>query len=216
MQTILFNFASRSRPDKFRKVVNSIHRLCKQPYIILAKIDEDDPKLPEYFKAENVQYALGKSENKIHAINRDIPPDGWDIILDVSDDFIFTALGFDQIIRGNCGPDDFVHFPEPFADSQAASGFNERISVMYCAGKQYYDRLGYIYNPVYKSLFPDNEATAVAKATGRYKLVEQDIFFHAHHLAGYGKKDDQAIYTNSFYEEDKKTYNERKAINFGL
>jgi len=211
---ILFNFASRSRPDKFALVVSQIKDFCSQPYTILGKVDEDDPQLFKYLEIEGVSFAVGKSENKIHAINRNIPNEGWDIILDVSDDFIFNKFGFDDIIRENCGPDDFVHFPEPFAKQQHSIGRNEDISVMYCAGIDYYKRTGFIYNPVYLSLFCDNEGTAIAKKLGRYKLMTKFIFFHAHHLAGYGTKDEQNKKTDSFYLQDKKTYTERKAKGF--
>lgn len=215
-QHILFNFASRSRPGKFRRLVMQIHEYCTQPFTILAKVDEDDPALPEYLTTEGVTFAVGKSENKIHAINRDIPYDGWDIIVDVSDDFVFTRKGFDDIIRAECGPDDYLHFPEPFADNQARIGKNERIVIMYCAGGDYFNRTGWIYNPVYLSLFCDNEGTAVAKLNGRYKEVNKQIFFHAHPAAGYGVQDEQTKRTEGLFHVDQETYNKRKKEGFKL
>lgn len=217
MKHILFNIASRSRPDKFHRLIKQIKDLCTQPYTIIAKVDNDDQALGRYLIAgPEVDFKFGLSDNKIHAINRDIPPEGWDIIVDVSDDFIFTRNGFDDIIREHCGPDDYLHFPEDFADREAAAGRNERIVIMYCAGRDYYKRFGFIYNPVYKSLFCDNEGTAVARKLGKLKEVNEVIFFHAHPAAGYGAQDAQTRKTEAFYNEDKITYEARKATNFGI
>lgn len=214
-QKILFNFASRSRPEKFKKVVRNIQNLCMSDnYIIWAKIDEDDDSGYTLSSNNHLFVAMGRSLSKIHAINRDIPKTGWDIIVDVSDDFVFTKRGFDNVIRKYCGPDDCVHFPEPFANKQSRLNRNDDIIIMACMGKQYFDRFGYIFNPLYKSLFCDNELTAVAKMLGRYKLVTQQIFYHAHPQAGFGKADDQTRFTESFWAEDEKVYNERKSKGF--
>lgn len=214
-QRILFNFASRSRPEKFKRVCRQIISLCvNHNYEILAKVDIDDEFLNQYTKYPFVKYVIDMSESKIHAINRDIPSKGWDILVDVSDDFVFIKKGFDNIIRHHCGPDDCVHFPEPFAAKSAKMSFNDNIIIMACMGKDYYKRFGYIYNPVYKSLFCDNELTAVAKITGRYKFINNQIFYHAHPAAGFGKADAQTKFTESFWTEDKNTYEHRKANGF--
>lgn len=217
-QKILFNLASRSRPEKFRRLVREINSLCvSDNHTICAKVDLDDP-LAELYKLnnQNVVYQLGFSLNKIHAINRDIPKEGWDIIVDVSDDFVITRKGFDNVIRKYCGPDDCLHFPEPFANKQSRLNRNDDIIIMAVMGKDYFNRFGYIYNPCYKSLFCDNELTAVAKKLGRYKLINQQIFYHAHPQAGFGKADEQTKFTESFWKEDEKVYNERKQLNFPI
>lgn len=213
---ILFNFASRSRPSKFAKLVKQIHDYCTPPFTILAKVDEDDPVLDEYLYTPGVQFAVGISTSKINAINRSIPADGWDIIIDVSDDFCFTRPGFDDIIRHECGPDDYLHFPEPFADSEAKKGKQESIVIMYCAGRDYFNRTGWIYNPVYLSLFCDNEGTAVARMNRRYKEMKEQIFFHAHPAAGYGVQDAQTKRTEGLFHIDQATYKKRMKEGFKL
>lgn len=213
---ILFNFASRSRPTQFKKVCSFILQHCAQPYTIWAKVDTDDPALPYYKQQDGVVFTEGFSKSKIHAINRNIPSTGWDILVNVSDDTVFTVPGFDKILRDNCGPDDFLLFPEPFMDSQVVKGKNERIPILSVMGVDYYNRDGYVYHPDYVSLFCDNEAGAVARIRGRLKEIEQTIFYHHHPAAGYGNKDAQYRKTESYWDRDKATYLRRKAINFGL
>lgn len=213
---ILFNAASRSRPAKFKNLAKQIHDYCTQPFTILAKVDDDDPTVADYLTTPGVVFKLGLSHSKIHAINRDIPKEGWDIIVDLSDDFVFTRKGFDNIIREHCGPDDYLHFPEPFADNEAKVGKNERIVIMYCAGIDYFNRTGWVYNPVYLSLFCDNEGTRVARINGRYKEVKQQIFFHAHPAAGYGVQDEQTKRTEALFHVDQITYQKRMKEGFKL
>lgn len=216
MKHILFNFASRSRPEKFKRLVKQIHDYCTQPFTILAKIDDDDPAVADYLITPGVVFKLGLSTSKIHAINRDIPADGWDIIVDISDDFVFTRRNFDDIIREYCGPDDYLHFPEPFADNQAKLGKQESIVIMYCAGRDYFNRTGWIYNSVYLSLFCDNEGTRVARMNGRYKAVPTQIFFHAHPAAGYGVQDEQTKRTEGLFHIDQVTFKKREKEGFKL
>jgi hypothetical protein len=216
-QHILFNLASRSRPQRLYQTIEEIQRLCNAiNYTILVKIDIDDrcdySRLLDY----GVEVRIGRSKNKVDAINRNIPPDGWNILVNVSDDIRFTMQGFDDIIRQHCGEDDFVLFPEPFADGQNKSLKNDRIAVMSVMGRVYYSRTNYVYNPCYTSLWCDNEATKVAEILGRLKVVEQSIFYHEHPAAGYGIRDEQYRHTESFYWPDEKIYQQRKKINFGL
>lgn len=196
---ILFNFASRSRPDKFNRLVASIYDICTQPFTILAKVDSDDLKREQY-DLSRVLHVGGTCTSKIDAINKGIPRHGWEIIVDISDDFIFTRPGFDQIIREHCGPGDVVHFPEKHVN---------RIIIMAVMGNEYYNRFGYIYNPVYKSLFCDDELTAVAQKQGAYKFVNEQLFYHAHPANGYGKADRQTMFTEAFWHEDKRTFERR-------
>lgn len=212
---ILFNVSSRSRPHKLVEVLAYITALCESDnYNIVVKVDDDDETFTGQYKqaiktlCPFVCFRYGLSTSKIHAINRDIPNEGWDILVDVSDDFVFTVKGFDNIIRKHCGPDDFVLFPEQYAASQAKKGRNEQIAIMQVMGRDYYKRDGHVFNPSFKSVFCDNFATNVAKLRGRLKRVPDNIFYHAHPTAGFGHKDEQYLREKTFWNEDKKTYTE--------
>lgn len=205
---ILYNLASRSRPQRLFETIDRIEALANDHnHTILVKIDIDDrcdySRLLDY---KNTTIRISRSNNKVHAINRDIPATGWDILVNVSDDIRFTAKGFDDIIREHCGEDDFVLFPEPYADGQVIKGKNERISVMSVIGHQYYERDKCVYFNDFKSVFCDNFATRLAEIRDCLKTVEIPIFYHEHPTAGYAVNDAQYRHTESYWNEDKKTY----------
>lgn len=232
---ILYNFASRSRPDKFFKAIENINTLSNTNHIIVAKLDTDDRAMQDRFDEVNRCGAVivwGTSKNKIDAINRDIP-DGWDILVNMSDDMVFTKDGFDLDIidafteidvvpvlnndnffdnditvslTKKLNLDQFIHFPDGYTD--------DRLCSMSIIGKDYYDRFGYVYHPDYVSLWCDNEAQDVAKDLGKYKFVNKNIFIHNHPAWTGAKPDQQLIETQKYYRQDQRTYNKRKACGF--
>lgn len=213
---ILINFASRSRPDKFHACMKNL-RQCFTDYQVALKVDRNDPSLREYLSKPYPEILLyiGHSTSKVHAINRDIPTYDWDIIVNTSDDIIWRP-GAGLLINQHYEQDIFLHFPEPYAESQALKRQRESISVCSIMDRIYFNRFGYIYNPLFKSLWADNEATEVAKKLGCYKFVDTVICDHLHPAAGKARKDDQYRYTESFGASDKRTFIKRQADNFGL
>jgi hypothetical protein len=206
---ILYNFASRSRPDLFLRAVQSIFQNSSSSnFDWFIKVDEDDKKVSQYLK-HPFNFQIGKSKNKVHAINRNLQdaPD-FDILVNMSDDMVFTVPGFDQIIRRYMTEDFLLHFPDGFA--------NERMVTMSIMSKGYFDKFGYVYHPSYKSLFCDNEAMDVAKILGCYKYIPIQIFEHLHPAAKKAPRDEQYIKTEAFWKTDKRNYIFRKALNFPL
>lgn len=206
----LINFASRSRPDKYHACIKNL-RECFTDYTVLLKVDRDDPYVRDYFDTcyPEVIIKLGYSKSKVEAINRDIPDDDWSILVNTSDDIRWKP-GAGKAIVDNMDYDCFLHFPEPYAESQAKRQKQPSISVVSIMDHAYYDRFKYIYDPSYYSIWCDNEATDVARRLGRYKYVGQFIFEHIHPAAGKTKKDDLYIFNESFNQKDKANYLRRK------
>lgn len=222
---ILFKYTSRSRRDNFFRGMDSIvnNLSNKEDYHILVSLDVDDAvmrneevleKIKSY-KNTNVYYGI--SYSKIDAINRDLPlAKDFDILVNFSDDQVFTQFGFDDIIRQQMldsfpDTDGFLHFHD---------GNQNRLATMSIVGKKYFDRTNYIYHPDYQSVYCDNEEQEKAKILGKYKYAgdSMKIMMHIHPAMGHGKHllDEQYIRTESFYPVDKETYHRRMAINFGL
>ena len=158
--------------------------------------------------------------SKVDAINRDVNEFlevfEADIIINMSDDMIYTTFGFDDIIRNEFrfedtmgGGNDFdrcVHFPD--------GATNQILISMSILGRAYYERDKYIYHPHYRSLYCDEEVMDVAKMRGCYKYVDKHIFKHLHPAHGNAPTDAQYLYTESFHPIDGATYQKRKANGF--
>lgn len=217
---ILFKYTSRSRPEWFFRGLNSIidNLHDKENYHVICSFDSDDicmnnmeviGKLQEY---KNLTYHFGTSKSKVDAINRDCDkfPEGFDILINMSDDMIFTSLFFDRIIRAvfNGNYDQVIHFPD-----QSVKAALITLSVM---GMIYYRRFNYIYFPLYKSLHCDNEFTRVSQILNKYTYIDVQIFKHLHPAWRLAPMDAQYQHTESFYMVDGALYKEREKINFGL
>jgi hypothetical protein len=183
------------------------------PYKVVVSIDSNDDvtmqsnELIEIYKQPFVRVCVGSSKNKIHAINRDVPSRGWDILVNLSDDQIFTKRGFDEVIA-QCGKDEFLHLPDGHV--------NELLPTMSIMGYDYYKRFNYIYHPDYVSLFCDNEAMDVAKQLGCYKYINEHVFEHLHPAWGKAPIDAQLEHTQSFYRRDERVYKKRRSLNFPI
>lgn len=219
--TILFKYPSRGRKDRFFDGLDSIYRNMadRTSFHVSCTLDTDDPIMtdPDVIERidsyENAMIAWGQSKSKIDAINRSMPPVPWDIVVVMSDDMQITFYGFDEIIRQQFADGDFdklIHVPDNDAKSALAT--------MYIAGRTFYNRWQYIYNPIYYSLFCDNEIQEIAQALGKYRYVDcPGMIFHGNPAYGHMPKDDMFLQQQEIgWSADQETYLKRKAINFGL
>jgi hypothetical protein len=216
--TILFNLASRSRPERFFETLdNIIVQSASNNFFVVAKLDDDDmsmndplikQKIADHYPMLHVKW--GASTSKIHAINRDL--EGWDyaILVNCSDDMRFKTFGFDNIIRDAMPADldGFVHLMDDYA--------KERVCTVSIVGRQYYKRDGYIYHPDYYSMWADDEETEKAKIRNRYVLVPGTHLEHLHYTNDRKAIKDELYWRNDTYNADKEVYLRRKANNFYL
>jgi hypothetical protein len=214
---ILFKLATRSRPEKARASINNIIENCKSNnFTILVSVDFDDDSMKNFsYVHSNVTIVYGISKSKIDAINRDLDiVKDWDILINTSDDMVFTNKGFDNIIRQDFEDnlDQFIHYSD--------GNQKENISTMSIMGKEYYERFNYIYHPDYKSLWCDAEATEVAVLLGKYRYMGDNkiLFRHMHPAWGLAESDAQYQKTEApeMWEHDYKVILERKARQYDL
>lgn len=216
---ILYKYTTRSRRSNFLRGYDSIlNKIAnREDYHILISVDKDDQSMsPLPVLDGNYTFVVGNSKNKIDAINRDLNEFDydWDILINMSDDMIFTKKGFDDIIRAEFYNDfnQYLHFNDG----------NQKCNVctMHIVGRNYYDRFKYIYHPDYISLWCDVENDIVAKQLGCYKYMGDNIklFRHLHPAWGLAPQDALSIKTEdrALWVADEITFNKRKRINFGL
>lgn len=220
---ICYKFASRSRPKRFFDALDNIFSLARYPhFFILATLDGNDPKMntDEVMKKivtyKNVIPQYGQSNNKVHAINRDMDKAGeWDILITMSDDMKFISEGFDAHIVSSMQK----YFPDGDGCLCYWDGGREtsnQFMTMSIMGRKYYERFGYIYHPDYISVHCDNEATDVAKMLGKFQPMDIQLFQHEHPANGYAVADPQYVYTESFHGQDKAMREQREKRNFDV
>lgn len=222
-KTILMKVTSRERPEHLINCISQYIRLANNPskMVWLTSLDLDDQKCrTEELKSlivhitKNGRICFDVSENKIHAINRDIEKveEHWDILLNISDDQFPIVKGYDDIIRTTM-PDDLD------ASLWFYDGHQRRINTQEIVGREYYNRFKYIYHPEYRSFFCDNEATEVAQRLGKLRQFRECIIEHQHYAwnSKYAnRKDELYVRNDKHWKHDEDLYNYRKSINFGL
>lgn len=216
---ILIKYTSKGRAELFFRGLNSIYDNLAQPDLcfVLATFDVDDEQYRTTGFAEvleqypNLEYYFGISSNKVDSINRDLPfAPKWDIIVNFSDDMIFTKKMFDDIIRQDM-PEDLdavLNFKDVNND-----GILMTLSII---GKKYFDRFGWIYNPIYISTFCDMEYQEVAKRLGKLINCDEIIYNHLHPIFNTAPMDDLYEKNMRHDRHDRELYFKRLSNNFGL
>jgi len=216
---ILLKYTSRSRRSNFLRGYDSIlDKIAnREDYHVLISVDKDDQSMyPLPVLDGNHTFVVGNSKNKIDAINRDINQFDYDfdILINMSDDMIFTKKGFDDIIRAEFYKDlnQYIHFND--------GNQKDNVCTMHIVGREYYNRFKYIYHPEYISLWCDVENDIVAKQLGCYKYMGDNLklFRHLHPAWGLAPQDALSIKTEDrvLWIADELTFNKRKRKNFGL
>lgn len=225
---ILIKFASRSREQKFFTCLDNIFNnvIDKENFCVLVSLDIDDismynqntlNRLSTYLNEypNNLIVKFATSKNKIDAINRDVNQIkerfNFDILINFSDDMLWTRHGFDEVIREKFK----LHFPDTNGNLHFNDGYTkERLCTMSIIGRKYYDKYNYIYHPSYFSLWCDNEYTIVAKNQQKIVYFEELIFVHNHPSNVGGIVDEQLKKTESFAEVDYNNFMNRQKNNF--
>lgn len=220
---ILYKFPSRSRRNKFFSAIDNIHELSThENFEILCTFDIDDIEMANEEVKERlllypkVRAMYGTSMGKIHACNKDMEFSGeWDIVILMSDDQKFLVKGFDSIIVEKMKEyfpdmDGVLNFPDSHAKHELCT-----LSII---GRKYFNGDGWIYNPIYRSVWADNEFTWTAIIRNKYAFIPIKIYDHFHPVWGMSQMD--ALYARNeernMYAYDGMTFQKRKAENFGL
>lgn len=219
---LLIKFPTRGRKNKFLLVLKKYVNLLsgENDVHFLISLDEDDGEMNNNLVREvlseykNLTYVFGKSENKVHAINRDIEHHSdWDILLLASDDMIPQVKGYDNIIIEKMkklypDTDGVLFFDDGFKKNE--------LNTLCILGKKYYERFGYIYYPEYKSTWCDNEFTLVANLLNKQTYIDNVIIKHEHPDWGYGGHD--VIHRINFENVsfDRNLFIQRQKNNFDL
>lgn len=210
---LLIKFPTRSRPDKFFKVLDLYyHLLVTDNYEFVVSCDIDDEsmnnddvkqKLSAY---SNLSVHFNSNKSKVEAINNDLQGKDFDILLLASDDMVPEVQGYDAIIKALM----YQQFKNLDGVLWFNDGFqNTNLNTLVVVGKNYYNRFNYIYNPSYKSLYCDLEFTEVSKILDKFVYVDKCIIRHQQYSIINEKPDELYIKNDSLQHEDYETFCKR-------
>lgn len=209
---------SRSRPEKSADTILKWRSRAVSRFQLIVSVDEDDDyvaysqmhHLPVYSQNLHGQDRLLISRNKstVEAINKGALIADGDILIVVSDD-TDCPEHWDKILTDAIGQSrDFV--------MKTDDGIQKRIITMPIMDRAYFNRDGYIYNPIYTHSWCDTELTEVAHLRKRV-ITRMDIKFPHNHYSVIGEKPDELYQRNDLtHDRDRPIYQKRKLINFGL
>lgn len=223
---ICFKYATRERPEQFKStLMRYVDYLSgKHEYQFVLSFDEDDTTMnnddiksfvDQLRKRFSIEYSYEKSDNKIHAINRNMLAPCFDVLILISDDMIPQERSFDDIIIND--------FAQYFPDYDGMLNYNDgfrpdwpKLCTFTVYGYTYYRRFNYIYFPEYVTAYCDNEQTEVGRLLNKIKDIDRVIV--RHEWARNDFQDDLRKRTEStlLYEKDRSLYEQRLKKQFNL
>jgi len=221
MIDLLIKYPTRSRPELFKKILTQyIDNLSgKQKIKFIVTMDFDDELCnnnPMKYFLENckskidLEYHYGNSKSKIEACNANIPAEGWKTLMLISDDMVVKTKNYDDVICNDMNHY-FPNYDGCLNYNAHQTAFTQHIPgrgslmVLSITGNVYYNRFKYIYNPIYKSLFADDEQTRVARKLNKIVDIDKKIIHHDWNSI----KDDLRVKCESLDGVDRQTFKER-------
>ncbi len=219
----LIKFPTRSRQQQFFSTLEKYINLLSgnNEYLFLISCDFDDismnnqETIKKLSEIDNLKIYFSKRTTKIDAINRDINKINfnWDVLISAADDMIPIVKDYDLKIQEEMEK----YFPDLDGCLWFYDGYRKDLNTQSIIGKKYYDSIGYIYYPKYKSWWCDNEHTEYCSSINKLKYIDYCII--KHELPSFNR----SITYDKLYAEnetpdklshDEKLFQERKKINF--
>lgn len=193
----------------------------------ILSLDDDEPQLDCYkkqFDEYPIKMLIGKNRSMVDAINAAAEKSTGDCLIVVSDDFgcpdqwdeklradpgLLVGFGDVELMNLNGGLEFAIHINDTITTRE------QGVMTLPIISRAAYEKLGHIYNPVYFSMFADNELYDVCKNNGW--LIHSDLIFeHRHWVNGknprdetYNRENDTAVYNSG-----QKIYEARRAAGF--
>ncbi len=176
----------------------------------LVTVDSDDPWPNTIPRPEGVHVTVTPPEGKVAAVNHGIPTSGWDLLMVASDDMTPLQEGWDVTIKW-----DFKYNPQAWminyrAEPRLRENWRDLVTLPIMT-KECYDYFGYVYNPIYKSEYCDNEQTEIVGSLGRLVHIDSTPIVHEWVKFQVGELTRVNIEAG---KADRFTYERRKANNF--
>jgi hypothetical protein len=218
---------SRQRPQIAVEVANKwlINAKNWQEIEYIVSLDRDDPTVDEYRKAfeksammkflkyPDKRILVSDNITMVEAVNAGAAKATGDLFIVVSDDFDCFPNWDEWLLEQVKGKKDFaVKVPDGYVKDYY-------LQTLPICDRKYYNRFGYIYNPAYRHMYVDTEASIVAYMLGRMIVIPDEgnpVFRHLHYTRGLSPKDEVNERNDSSYKVGAQIFFHRLAKDFGL
>jgi len=194
---------------------NTIERIRKAGCDVecIVSIDADDPTWNEYVKTY-YPYTVNINNNKsvVEATNVAAKRAKGDILVYLSDDFKCPDNWGVKITSEFVG----VKKPKLLKVDDCLQRFSVPVLTIPIMNRLLYDRLGYFWHPEYRSMFVDEDLYWTATKLGALKMAPQLKFQHEHVSIGKAENDETYRRSAANWDQGKKLFAQRKAMNFPL
>lgn len=190
---------SRGRPHKSYETAMRWAERAGGKFEIIVSIDDSDPCKKEYM--DSYRFGLDKcygwhvlvnnNQSVVEATNVAAKHATGDILIYLSDDFDCPENWADAVVREFYG----ATGPRLVKVDDCLQPFHVRVLTIPIMNRALYERLGYFFNPQYKSMFCDEHLYHVAAKLGALKMCPHLKFEHKH--VSVGKAEDDETYRRS-------------------
>ena len=178
----------------------------------ILSLDSDDPELNKYYLCFN-NIIVNDNTCVVEATNHAAKIAKGDILIYLSDDF-FCPENWDTIIVDAIG--DKINEPCLLKVDDCLQKFHVDVVTIPIITKALYERLGYFWNPLYRSMFVDQDLFHTCK-NNNWLVERPDLHFeHKHYSVGKAPKDTTYTRSDANWNQGKMVFSERKRINFPI
>ena len=180
--SLLIEIAATGSADRLICVLDSYyHNLSQEiPVSVILISDWDDQSLnssdlkPRLATYPRLTVLSSRGKTKPEIFNQGIKDleDKFDILVVASDELEPAVKGYDKLIVESFTS----NFPDGEGVLNTLSFGNESINRAPVMGKPYYQRFGYVYNPLYHTSFYGEELTLVSRILGKEAIETQSIW----------------------------------------
>jgi hypothetical protein len=208
---LLVKYPTKWRWERFQQNLSRYIELSRDPATtFLVTVDSDDPWPNNLPRPKGVHVTVTPPGGKVAAVNHGIPSSGWDLLMVASDDMTPLQEGWDVTIKRDFKCNPHVWMVNYRTEPRLRESWRDLITLPIMS-KECYDYFGYVYNPVYKSEFCDNEQTEIVSSLGRLVHIDSTPIVHEWVKFQVGELTRVNIEAG---KADRFTYECRKANNF--
>lgn len=211
---------SRGRPEKSFNNAKEWKDKAGCDVELIVSIDKSDPLSLKYYGAyeyyNHAIYRLSIIENNnssvVEATNKAAQKASGDIFIYLSDDFKCPDNWGPLVIK------EFENENRPLLVKvdDCLQKFEVPVLTIPMMNRALYERLGYFWNPEYKSMFVDEDLYWTARKLGAIKNAPHLKFEHCHVSVGKAENDETYMNSAKNWDQGKAVFNKRKALGFPL